>query len=409
MPAHRPRTPLKLCFVLAMSVIFAACGSSTPPVVCNASNGGNCSCAASGTAACPAERSEFLYSSGGTISSGLQFQIFPINPSTGTLGSPAIEAGIDFGVMAITPSGQFYYAAEDNGIYGYSIGPTAALTALPGSPFPANFLNPLALTVDPTGTFLYVSDAYHSSLAGFAIDSSTGALSQVPGSPFSNNFYTNRAALSPSGNFLYVVDGGSDSGIAGLSAYSVNRTTGTLTPISGGTFTYSGYGSENFDVAVHPSGQFLYFTEDDGIHAFTIDQSTGALTQISSPPLISVPYPMQLTMNSSDTVLYVGVGGDGTIAAYSINPSSGALTQVADSPYQVTPNPAPANVLFSFALDPLGQFLYVQGGNATTDGIVEFSVNPSTGALTQLGIVPDPSPPGIEINRPLLFTAVQVP
>jgi hypothetical protein len=100
-------------------------------------------------------------------------------------------------------------------------------------------------------------------------------------------------------------DGGSDSGIAGLSAYGMNQTTGTLTPISVGTFIFpSGSGSENLDVAVHPSGQFLYFTEDDGIRAFTIDQSTGALTPMSSGPLISLPFPFQIAMNSSGTVLY---------------------------------------------------------------------------------------------------------
>ena len=322
------RSPHFSLFPLILALLaMAGCGSAKPSVVCNASSGGSCSCGGPGTSACPAEFSEVLYSAGGTNSTGLQFQIFPVNSATGTLGSPATQSNVDFGAMAITHSGQFYYAAEDGEIYGYSIGPAGALAQLADSPFPANFLNPLAVTVDPTSKFLYVSDTYHSSLAGFAIDGSSGALSAVPGSPFPNNSYTNHAAFTPSDSFLYVVDGGSDTGIAGVSGYSVNRTTGSLTAISGGSFTYPGYRSEYFDVAVHPSGDFLYFTENDGIHAFTIDQSTGSLTQISSGSLISVPYPMQLTMNSSGTVLYVAVGGAGTIAAYSINPSTGALTE----------------------------------------------------------------------------------
>jgi hypothetical protein len=53
-----------------------------------------------------------------------------------------------------------------------------------GHPDAAGWYNPLAVTVDPTSKFLYVSDTYHSRLAGFAIDSSTGALSQVPGRHF---------------------------------------------------------------------------------------------------------------------------------------------------------------------------------------------------------------------------------
>ena len=100
---------------------------------------------------------EVLYSAGGTNSTGIQFQIFPVNPTTGALGPPAIQSNIDLGVMAIIPSGRFYYAAEDNGILGYSIGPAGTLTPLAGSPFPADFRNPLAVTVDPTSKFLYAA------------------------------------------------------------------------------------------------------------------------------------------------------------------------------------------------------------------------------------------------------------
>lgn len=103
------------------------------------------------------------------------------------------------------------------------------------------------------------------------------------------------------------------------------------------------------------------------------------------------------------------MGGAGTIAVFSINSSTGVLTEVAGSPYQVNPNPAPAAVLFSFVLDPLGQFLYAQGGNASTFGIVEFSINSGTGGLTQLGIVSDPTPGAIQINLHLPFTAVKLP
>jgi hypothetical protein len=79
---------------------------------------------------------EVLYSAGGTNSTGIQFQIFPVNPTTGALSPPAIQSSIDLG-MAIIPSGRFYYAAEDNGILGYSIGPAGTLTPLAGiTPWP---------------------------------------------------------------------------------------------------------------------------------------------------------------------------------------------------------------------------------------------------------------------------------
>jgi 6-phosphogluconolactonase len=397
--------------LMAFLVVLSACaGSPKTVVVCNGSSAGSCSCGTAATAACPAEDPEFLYYVGGTSSTGLQFQIFPINSSTGVLGSPAIENNVSLsGVMAVVPAGPFYYAIGSSGIDGYSVGGSGTLSPLAGSPFAANFFNPLAVAVDPLGKFLFVSDTYNANIDVFAIDASTGGLSQVPGSPFSNNtLYTNSAALTPSGNFLYVVDGGSDSGIAGLSAYSVDRTTGALTPVSGGSFTYSGYDSEYFDVAVHPNGQFLYFTETDGIHAFSINQSTGVLTPLTSAPLVALPSPMQLGFNAAGTVLYVGVGGAGTIAAYSVNSSSGALTGVAGSPYSLGYNPAPASAVDVFALDASGQFLYTLA-NGGQPGVMEFSVDAGSGALTQLGIVSDTSSFGIGGTWPVPFAVVKVP
>ena len=52
-----------------------------------------------------------------------------------------------------------------------------------GSPFPAGSVPTLA-TVDPTGTFLYVSNNGSGNVSAYMIDQSTGALTEVSGSPF---------------------------------------------------------------------------------------------------------------------------------------------------------------------------------------------------------------------------------
>lgn len=120
---------------------------------------------------------EVLYSAGGTNSTGIQFQIFPVNPTTGALSPPAIQSSIDLGVIGHHPLRPVLLRSRgqwDPWLFHRSR----------GHPDAAGWYNPLAVTVDPTSKFLYVSDTYHSRLAGFAIDSSTGALSQVPGRHF---------------------------------------------------------------------------------------------------------------------------------------------------------------------------------------------------------------------------------
>jgi hypothetical protein len=58
------------------------------------------------------------------------------------------------------------------------------LAPVPGSPFPAG-TGAFNATVDTTGTFLYVPNAYSSNVSAYVINPISGALTPVPGSPFS--------------------------------------------------------------------------------------------------------------------------------------------------------------------------------------------------------------------------------
>jgi 6-phosphogluconolactonase len=67
-------------------------------------------------------------------------------------------------------------------VSGYSIDANGGLTPVAGSPFPAG-VSPAAITVDPSGVFVYVTDYDLNNISAFSI-SSTGSLNPVPGSPF---------------------------------------------------------------------------------------------------------------------------------------------------------------------------------------------------------------------------------
>jgi 6-phosphogluconolactonase len=83
---------------------------------------------------------------------------------------------------------------------------------------------------------------------------------------------TNCTTLS-SDNF-YILNGGTTSQVAGYSIVS-----GTLTALTNSPYSVTGAASA---IAVDPTGSFLYVASTAGIYLYTINSSTGALTQGSA-------------------------------------------------------------------------------------------------------------------------------
>src|ERR1700690_4265514 len=74
-------------------------------------------------------------------------------------------------------------------------------------------------------------------LYGYSVNASTGALTPIPGSPFAAGLGAlQRITVSPSGKFLYVTNYGSSD----ISGYKVNGSTGKLTPVPGSPFAAGG-------------------------------------------------------------------------------------------------------------------------------------------------------------------------
>jgi 6-phosphogluconolactonase len=198
-------------------------------------------------------------------------------------GAPSLpEAGFS---IAVDPSGQFLYAADDDppgGIFAFTIDSTGALTAVPGSPFTIpgqTAANSLPLGIVDTGTYVYAALSQTNQIAAFSIVSGTGALTPVPNSPFPAGtvpfaLVWNGSLLSP-GNLLYAINS-SDGTISG---YSINSTNGVLTPVSGSPFSIAG-----LSMATDSFGQYLYVASPIGIQAFAINISSGALTPSTGSP-----------------------------------------------------------------------------------------------------------------------------
>lgn len=129
---------------------------------------------------------------------------------------------------------------------------------------------------------------------------------------------------------------------------------------------------------------FLYLPMGDTtIRAFSIDRSTGELSEIAGSPY-SVPTTTgtasRAVAGKDGQFLFVGSAKSGEVWVYEISATTGALTLVAGSPFTVQHTFVAAD---SLAVDASGRFLYV-GQVDPARGIMAFTIDPSTGALTQV-------------------------
>jgi 6-phosphogluconolactonase (cycloisomerase 2 family) len=336
----------------------------------------------------------FLYVASGDNSVGQDLGVvsaYTINSTTGALtaiaGSPFASGGTSpFGVT-VDPTGRFLYVANNNSnnVSAFTINSTTgALTAIAGSPVPTDS-GPISVTVDPTGQFLEVANNGYDNITEYAINTSTGGLSFINSvsaryAPNSLAFATGTAPVTYTPVFAYVTNAAELSGTSSVSAYTVDANTGALTAISGSPFAT---GANPLSVAVDPSGQFAYVADSDafgagneGISAYTIDATTGALTAISGSPFAAGTSPFSVTVDPSGRFAYAANEGDSTVSGFTINSATGALTAISGSPYGAASEPE------SVTVDPSGRFAYVANQNG--DSVSAYTINPTTGALTAI-------------------------
>ena len=107
-------------------------------------------------------------------------------------------------------------------------------------------------------------------------------------------------AVDPKGKFAYVANAG---GYQGVSAYTINATSGALTPVAGSPFA-AGWPR---GVAVDPKGKFAYVTNyySDNVSAYTINASSGALTQLAGSPFAAGTNPDGIAVDAKGKFVYL--------------------------------------------------------------------------------------------------------
>lgn len=168
---------------------------------------------------------------------------FKIDPASGAL--TPLESGRNGNPsdIAIDPTGRFlYYAFQGQAqVTQYAIDAISGDLSFIGSTTPPPTSAAVSLGVDPTGKFV-VSDFFQFSpgptVNSFAIDPASGALPSIPTNSVTAGADLFYMGIDPSGKFVYVADQGASPGFAGkVWAFSLDLTTGALTPVSSSPFS----------------------------------------------------------------------------------------------------------------------------------------------------------------------------
>jgi 6-phosphogluconolactonase (cycloisomerase 2 family) len=334
---------------------------------------------------------------------------------TGFTGSATLAvqpAAARFAYVADAQGG----AVSSGTISGYSVDVTSAtpLTPLPGSPVAAG--NPQQVLLHPSGDLMYYIDGA-GSLHVDDVNSTDGSFSESGQAPTRASTTTtgsfNVGVIDPTGRFIYVTSG-VDNTIYGFSiaqtGVATPATNGALTPIpSFNPYTDASLNSPTW-IMTDRAGKYVYVvnsgtptTPGNTVSEYSIDQTTGKLSPLSTATVPTGMIPIFGTTDVNGHLYVANEGPPQTVSSYSINSSTGELTSVgADTP--ITGATSTINVI----TDPTGKYLYVldsTGGppppTAPPSHVFAYDLNPATGVIgAQIGTsqLTGNSPTGMAID-----------
>ena len=194
---------------------------------------------------------------------------YSIDSATGVLtpvtGSPAPQANI---ISSITfdPNSNYVFLAQSQAnplaLLIDAMGFTNGALTTSGS-FSSSNDQIYLTTTDPTGKLLYTAFDATPTVGAFAFNSTLGSLSEIQGSPYPVGTKPSALTTDPAGKFLYVTNLGvpyqSDLSASqydgSISAFTIDSGSGALTPVAGSPFAA---GINSRSVVVDPTGQFAY-------------------------------------------------------------------------------------------------------------------------------------------------------
>jgi 6-phosphogluconolactonase len=234
--------------------------------------------------------------------------------------------------------------------------------------------NPSFLAFSPDKRFLYAADEGAGELAAFSIDASTGMLSPL-----------NRVSSNGGGPAHIAVDA------TGAFVFGVNYGGGSVTVVRveangglGSAITTLPTGANAHQVVLDPANRFAFVPNKgaDDVSQLVFDERTGALSPNAVPEVdvAAGAGPRHMAFHPSAPYAYVIDENDDTLVALSYDAGDGRLT-----PFQ-TESTLPVdfdgddNTCAEVAFSKSGRFLY--GSNRGHDSLAIFEVDDATGHMS---------------------------
>jgi len=278
---------------------------------------------------------------------------------------------------------------------------TGALTLL--NQVPSRGAGPCYISLDKTAAFALVANYDSGNIASFPIqgDGSLATASGFvqhsgsgPDKSRQEGPHAHWIGTSPDNRFALVADLGLDEVIV----YAFDALRGVFTPSLNG-FAKVKPGAGPRHVTFSPNGKFVYVLSemDSSVTAFSYEPKSGVLKNLQAISALPNDYTgrkeaAEIAVHPSGKFLYASNRGHDSIAIFAIDAKKGTLRPLG---HVLTGGKTPRH----FVIDPTGNFLLAE--NQESNSIVVFHIDSATGSLTPTGQTVDvPSPVCITFVAP---------
>jgi 6-phosphogluconolactonase (cycloisomerase 2 family) len=305
-----------------------------------------------------------------------------VTSGTGTVTSDNITNVV---VNCVQPLGFAYVTNSGDNTITPCLIDSASGALLQSGPSFGTGTSPSGALPNSGNSVLYVSNSGSNNLSGYTIDPNTGALAPLSGSPFAPGLSAPSSLAefySGAGDGFYVTN--APAGAGSIAAFTVDTTGTTLTNIAGSPF--GSQAGPTAGIFVYPGAANNFYLEadsaNDTVSVYQVDNNTGALTAARGSPFATGARPASIAELTWFTTLgyinsvYVANSGAGTISAYTMDLEIGTLTPL--TPPTVTAGAGLSAIAMSCSIK-----CYLLG--TTSQGVVGYSIDGATGALTPVG------------------------